>query len=87
MAIVFIPAQLRDLTNGVSECELPGSSVRELIRALDERFPGSSARLCQGNQLAPGLAVSVDGEMPALGCSAPVGTNSEVHFLPALGGG
>ena len=87
MAVVFIPAQMRSLSGGVDRVEIEAESVRQVIRALDERFPGIGARLRDGDGLAPGLAVSVDGAFSAKGLYAPVGPTSEVHFLPAIGGG
>lgn len=87
MAVVFIPAQMRNLSGGVDRVELAADSVRQVIRALDERFPGLGARLRDGDSLAPGLAVSIDGAFSAKGLYAPIGPASEVHFLPAIGGG
>jgi hypothetical protein len=40
-----------------------------------------------GEQLDPALAVFVDGRVARLGLLAPVGNNSEIHFLPAIAGG
>ena len=87
MAIVFIPAQLRELTAGVQQVELPAASVRDVVRELEARFPGIAARLSQGEGLIPGWAVSIDGAMTNKGLLARVGPASEVHFLPAIGGG
>jgi molybdopterin synthase sulfur carrier subunit len=87
MAIAFIPAQMRSLSAGVDRVEVTAQTVRQVIRALDERFPGLGARLADGASLAPGLAVAIDGAFSSKGLLAPVGPNSEVHFLPALGGG
>ena len=39
------------------------------------------------DDLLPGLAVVVDGETSLLGLLERVQENSEVHFLPAIGGG
>ena len=87
MPRVFIPAQLRDLTDGLAEIELSGDcSLRDVVAALDERFPGVNQRLCQDDQLLPGLQVSID-HVSARALSARVGADSEVHFLPAIGGG
>ena len=44
-------------------------------------------RLCDGDGLAPGLAVSVNGAASALGLLQKVKPDDEVHFLPAIGGG
>ena len=87
MPTIFIPAQLREMTGGATQLEVPAANVRQVIAALEERFPGIRARLCQGDAIMPGLAVSIDGNLSAKGLLAPVAPQSEVHFLPALGGG
>lgn len=87
MPTVFIPSQLRSLTGGQDRLDVPGGTVREVIAALDERHPGMAARLRRGDGLADGLAVSVDGAFSNKGLLAKVGPQSEVHFLPAIGGG
>lgn len=87
MSTVFIPAQLRELTGGVTELELSGATVRQLLTQLEERFPGISARLCIGDALSPSLAVSIDGSISSKGLQARVEGAREVHFLPAIGGG
>ncbi len=87
MAKVFIPIQCRDLTHGVAEVEVDGRLLRHVIAALEERFPGLAARLCVGDAIAPGLAVSIDGALSARGLLTPLAPHSEVHFLPAIGGG
>jgi hypothetical protein len=60
MAIVFIPAQLQDLTDGLDQVELDASSLREVIARLEERFPGTKDRLCDDDELSPALQVSVN---------------------------
>jgi molybdopterin synthase sulfur carrier subunit len=87
MATVWIPAPLRDLTNRRETVTVPGARVRQVIDALEREFPGMRARLCDGDALRSGIAVVVDGEVARLGLLQPVGPASEVHFLPALGGG
>jgi molybdopterin synthase sulfur carrier subunit len=62
--------------------------LRQIVAALDDRYPGIAARLARDDgSLAPGIAVSVDGVVTARGLLAPIGPESEVHFLPAIGGG
>ncbi len=56
MPTVFIPPPLRDLTGGVAEIAVDGSTVREVVEALECQFPGIKPRLCRGDSLAPGLA-------------------------------
>lgn len=87
MPIVWIPAQLRDLTGGRETVELPGRTVGEVVAALNRHYPGARDRLCRGDALRPGLAAAVDSQIARLGLSQPVGESSEVHFLPAIAGG
>jgi sulfur-carrier protein len=87
MAIVWIPSLLRSLTGGQETVSVAGSSVGEVIDGLDRLFPGVKARLCDGNRLRPGIAAAVDTQVARLGVDEPVGESSEVHFLPAIGGG
>ena len=87
MPRVFIPPLLKPLTGGVDTVEVRGATVREAIAELDAKFPGLRARLCDGDELKPGLTVVVDGHVSPLGILQPIGENSELHFLPAIGGG
>jgi molybdopterin converting factor small subunit len=87
MARVWIPPLLRDLTGDHETVTVPGSRVRGIIDELDQLYPGMRDRLCQGDDLRPGIAVVVDTQLARLGLSEPVGVESEVHFLPAIAGG
>jgi molybdopterin synthase sulfur carrier subunit len=87
MPVVFIPPPLRGLTGGMAQVAAEGSSVAEVIDFLDSRFPGIKERLCRGDSLAPGLQVSIDQTITTRGLRARLAPESEVHFLPAIGGG
>ena len=88
MPLVFLPVPARDLTGGVDRCELDAGSVRQAIGLLEERFPGIRDRLLdEQGELKPGMRVTVDGHVSSLGLLARLDANSEVHFLPAIGGG
>jgi molybdopterin synthase sulfur carrier subunit len=87
MATVFIPNQWRDLTGGIASREVAGTSLREIALGLENHFPGVIARLCDGDSIAAGLAVSIDGSIASRGLRSPVLPTSEIHFLPAIGGG
>ena len=87
MALVWIPSLLRDLTHGRDQVSVAGSSVRQIIDALDQSYPGVKSRLCDTNGLRQGMAVAVDGQLGTLGLLEPVNETSEVHFLPAISGG
>jgi molybdopterin synthase sulfur carrier subunit len=87
MATVVIPALLRKYTGGRERVEATGRSVREVIADLDRQFSGFAGQLIEGGELKPSIAISIDGEVGTAGLLEPVGENSEVHFLPAIGGG
>ena len=87
MPRVFIPPLLRPLTGDVEEVVVDAKNVRQVIDALESRFPGIKSRLCDEDGLMPGLSVAVDGNVSSLGLLQQVGEKSEVHFLPAIGGG
>ena len=63
MAVVWIPALYRDLTEGETTATVPGDTVRQLIENLEARYPGIQARLYRDDEarLRPGVAVVVDG--------------------------
>mgnify|MGYP003580616796 CR=1 FL=1 len=87
MALVWIPSLLRDLAGGRECVPIDVSTVGEIMGVLEKTYPGVRQRLCQGDQLRPGLAVVVDGQIARLGLLEAVGPFTEVHFLPAIGGG
>jgi molybdopterin converting factor small subunit len=87
MPNVFIPPPLRDLTDGLEQIELEGTTVRQIVAALESRYPGTRERLCVDETLRPGLAVAINGAVSSLGLLQKVPEKGEVHFLPAIGGG
>lgn len=88
MAVVFIPALLRDLADGHAEVNVKGATVREVILALDRAYPGFAARLLDADGvLRSNLAVAVDGEIAVDALKEPVEAGSEVHFVAAIKGG
>lgn len=87
MPRVYIPPQLRNLTEDRETVDVPGKNVREVIRHLDEKFPGIKDRLCEGSSLKPDICVAVGSSVSAMGMLAPVKEDQEVHFLPIVGGG
>ena len=87
MAKVWIPSLLRDMTGGLSELDVPGETVRDVIEQLEARYPGLGERLCQDGRLQPNIAVVVDGVNSRQGLRQRLVDSSEVHFVPAIGGG
>ena len=78
---------MRHLTGGKERVQADGSTVRQVIESLERQFPGMRNALRLDDDLMPGIAVIVDGETSALGLLEQVGPDSELHFLPAIGGG
>jgi len=87
MASVWIPALMRDLTGGAAQVTVPGETVRQLIANLEQAYPGIEARLCEDGRLRPNISVVVDGRVSNQRLRHPLNESSEVHFLPAIGGG
>ena len=87
MAIVWIPSLMRDLTGGQTRIDVSGRTVKDVIDALDARYPGVKERLCDGARLDPTVAISVNNKVTRLGLRQPVGTVDEVRFLPVIEGG
>lgn len=78
---------MRDLTGGQDKVSVPGKTVAQVIEALDAVYPGVKGRVADDDQLAAGVAVSVDGVIARLGLRAPVKADSVLRFLPVIEGG
>ena len=87
MAKIFIPTMLQSLTAGTKQVDLQARNVRQVIEQLDEMYPGIKDRLVEDGEIRPNLAIAIDGDVAIMGLLEKVGENSEVHFVPAIGGG
>ena len=90
MPVVFIPTPLRKYADGQTSVTVPGATLRELIRNLDERGPSLREHLVDpedGDRLMPGLAAVVEGEPTNEGMRTKLEETTEIHFLPAIAGG
>lgn len=87
MATIFIPSLMQNLTGGKSIVQIPGATVRQIIDNLEGEFPGMKERLVDAAGIKSNISVAIDGEITTLGMLEKVGESSEVHFLPAIGGG
>jgi len=87
MPVVLLPRSLIALFPGAERrYELDGTTVDELLGALDGRVAGMRERLVDaGPRLRPHINVYVDGERARLDTAvAPAAT---VHIIPAVSGG
>jgi molybdopterin synthase sulfur carrier subunit len=87
VALVYIPAPLQSLSGGARQVAIEASTVRQIVEQLEALFPGMAEALVEDGELKPHIAVAVDGEVSVLGLVERVEPDSEVHFIPALGGG
>ena len=87
MPTLWIPAPLRDLTQGKSSVVVSGATVREAIEDLEVQFPGIRERLCEGDRIRPNISVFVDGQVTHLKIREQLEETSEVHFVIAISGG
>ena len=54
---------------------------------MESLYPGIKERLVEDGQIRPNISVAIDGEVGRMGLLEKVGQDSEVHFVPAIGGG
>jgi [CysO sulfur-carrier protein]-thiocarboxylate-dependent cysteine synthase len=90
MARVRIPPTLRDSVGGAREVEASGSTLRDLLSDLAERFPSLGKQvLGNGTELAPFVNVYVDNEdvRTLEGLDTPLRADATVILLPAMAGG
>jgi molybdopterin converting factor small subunit len=69
---------LRDRGHPSSAAEAP--RVKELLDALQQRFPGLGPELAE-------LAVAIDGQVHHDAAYEPLSATSEVYFVPKIAGG
>lgn len=81
MAHVVVGSECWPFTGGASAFDLPVATIRELITALDDRFPGL------GELIDRRMAFAIDGVIHQDAWFAPIGTDSEVVLIPKIGGG
>ena len=88
MPVVFIPSLLRGLTGGATQVQVAGRNLRELLDNLEAAHPGMKERLTDDTgRIRPEIVAAIDGETEHLGLLEPLSEATEVHFIPAIGGG
>lgn len=80
MARVVFPNHLLAHTGGAREVEVPAANFRDLLEALESRFPGSREALGRS-------AVAIDGEIHQDAYLEPLGPTAEVFFMQRIEGG
>lgn len=78
---------MQSYTQGANTVEANGNNVRELINELELTYPGLKNALVQDGTLRQGVAVAVDGQIVNRGLFQSLSDDSQVSFVPAIGGG
>ncbi|MFN2526778.1 MAG: MoaD/ThiS family protein [Actinomycetota bacterium] len=86
MSTLYLPAQLRDLTDGNDGLQLEGTRVRDILTTLRECYPKTAGWLTdEQGRLRPHVKVFLNGEV--VGLNDAVGDKDEIRILPAISGG
>ena len=85
MAHVEIHGGLQHYTGGTTSLEVVASSLRALLRQLDELYPGIAAELKSTTRVA--IDGELVGEIVSDAILEPIGPDSEVIFIQAIAGG
>ena len=87
---VRIPTQLRPLANGASELTVEGSTVGEVLKALEADYPGFGERLFDdaGNLRRFVNVFLAEEDVRFLdGLNTPVAAGQTLSIVPAVAGG
>jgi molybdopterin synthase sulfur carrier subunit len=86
---VKIPAQLRSVTDGVSEVEVEGKTVGDALDAVFSQHDGLRERITDDGSLRRFVNVYVSGEDIRFrdGLETKLDEGDEVTILPAVAGG
>jgi len=90
MPTVRVPTQLRSLTGGEGQVTVDGSTVAEVLKALEAAHPGFQERLYDdAGKLRRFVNVFVadDDIRFQQGLDTPVAANQTVSIVPAVAGG
>ncbi len=80
MAQVSFPDSLLSLAGGEREVTVVAENYRDMVAALNERFPGMGAAVAE-------MAVAIDGQIYQDAFLEPLQPNSEVFFMQRIEGG
>jgi len=81
MVYVTLTGNFVHVTGGVAKTEVEARNIRQLFQALSEQFPALEPHLKEG------AAVALDGVIYQDSWFEAIPDGSEVHLMPAIGGG
>lgn len=84
---IGIPTPLRSYTGGRSDVEADGGTLAELLRDLDQRYPGIRFRMIdEQEEIRPHIRIFVNRE-ETIDLTQSVDPMDEIQILQALSGG
>jgi len=84
---VHIPTPLRSYTTQHSEVEVEGTSLAEILAALDQRYPGFRFRIItEQDTIRPHIRIFINDEH-AMHLTAPLRPDDRLYIVCALSGG
>lgn len=81
--VILHSSAARIAAGGRTEIEVDAHNVRYLLEELEFHYPGLIDALGLGSR----MAVAIDGEIYQAPLLKPLAPDSEVYFLPLIGGG
>jgi molybdopterin synthase sulfur carrier subunit len=85
--MIHIPSALRSYTNQRSEVEAEGSTLGEVLSALDTRYPGLRFRIVsEQDRIRPHMRIFVNDEQ-AQELGVRLGREDRIYIVCALSGG
>ena len=84
---VYIPSPLRSYTGQNSAVEAEGSTLGDVLRTLDQRYPGFRFRIItEQDTIRAHIRIFVNEEQ-AQGLSVALRPDDQIHIICALSGG
>ncbi len=90
MPTVRIPTPLRKLTGGLEEVAAAGATVGDIIKSLEQQYPGIKERLCdETGQVRRFVNIFQNDEDIRFlqNLDTPVKDSDEISIVPAIAGG
>jgi len=87
MATVWVPSQLRPLCGGAARLEVPGATLGDVLRAVDERCPGFLGSVVENGRVRPEIMIAINGDAEGVSLHEPLSPAAEISVLPAMAGG
>lgn len=81
MARVHLSGELRRLAGDRSIIDVDARTVADVVAQLERDFPELGVRI------GDGMTVAIDGELVPNAEFHPVQAETEIHFVPSIGGG